>query len=64
MRVNSVGLVPPSVIVDRTRLAVPLLVELADIVPEVVCTTSLPKLSVAVATWLPGLGVPAAGFAM
>ena len=34
VRVNSVGLVPPSVIVDRTRLAVPLLVRVADIVPE------------------------------
>jgi hypothetical protein len=32
--VNSVGLVPPSVIDDRTRLAEPLLVSVADIVPE------------------------------
>ncbi len=61
---NSVGLVPPSVIVDRTRLAVPVLVSVADIVPEVVCTTWLPKLSVAVDSVAAGLGVPAAGFAM
>jgi len=64
VRVNSVGLAPPSVIVDRTRLAEPLLVSVADIVPEVVCTTWPPKLSDGVDSVAAGLGVPAAGFAM
>jgi hypothetical protein len=64
LRVNSAGFVPPSVTDDRTRLAVPVLVRLADIVPELVCSTWLPKLSVAVESAAPGLGVPAAGFAM
>ena len=54
VRVNLSGLVPPSVIVERTRLAEPLLVSVADIVPEVVCTTWLPKLSLRWTAWQPG----------
>lgn len=63
-RVNSAALVPPSVIADNTSGAEPVLVRFADIAPELVCTTWLPKLSAAVDSVAAGLGVPEAGFAI
>ena len=64
LRVNSAAFVPPSVTPDRTSAAVPVLVRLADMVAEVVCTTWLPKPSDAVDNFAAGLGVPLAGLAM
>jgi hypothetical protein len=64
LRAKSPACVPPSVTDDSTRFAVPLLVSVAVIVAELVCTTWLPNASVAEVSVAAGLGVPAAGFAM
>lgn len=64
VRVKSPGFVPPRVTEDSTRLALPLLVSVAVIVPELVCRTWLPNARVAELRLAAGVGVPAAGLAM